>query len=83
MALLEQRYRRRSCSCSYDPLRFRPAMLFAVLEKLAFAILVSMLFASGRVFGSVVVFGSIDFAWAALFATAWVFTGRAARDVSL
>ena len=41
-------------------------MLFAVLEKLAFAILVSMLFASGRVFGSVVVFGSIDFAWAAV-----------------
>ncbi|MBR1279643.1 hypothetical protein JQ624_33950 [Bradyrhizobium sp. AUGA SZCCT0283] len=68
---------------SHDPLRFRPAMLFAVLEKLAFAIPVSMLFASGRVFGSVVVFGSIDFAWAALFAAAWVITGRAERDVSL
>jgi len=36
-------------------------MLFALLEKLAFAIPVSVLFASGRVFGSVVVFGSIDF----------------------
>jgi hypothetical protein len=59
---------------AYDPLRFRPAMLFGVLEKLAFAIPVCMLWASGRVTGPVVVFGGIDFLWAITFATLWMLT---------
>jgi len=65
---------------SYDPLRFRPAMLFAVLEKLAFAIPVFMLLASNRVSGPVVAFAGIDFTWAVVFALLWGLTRRAARQ---
>jgi hypothetical protein len=65
---------------AYDPLRFRPAMLFAVLEKLAFSVPVFALFGSGRVVGSVVPFGAIDFFWAIVFASLWLLTGKAVLD---
>ena len=65
---------------AYDPLRFRPAMLFAVLEKLAFAVPLFALFGSGRVVGSVVPFGAIDFFWAIVFASLWLLTAKAALD---
>ncbi len=68
---------------AYDPLRFRPAMLFAVLEKLAFAIPVFILATSGRASGAVVVFGAIDMMWAISFTSAWIATAKAAREVSL
>lgn len=66
---------------AYDPLRFRPAMLFAVLEKLAFAVPVFALFGSGRVVGSVVPFGAIDFFWAIVFASLWLLTPRLPRTL--
>lgn len=53
-----------------DPMRFWPAMIFAVLEKLAFAIPVFYLSLAGRLTGAVVAFGAIDFAWAIAFALA-------------
>jgi hypothetical protein len=43
-----------------DPIRYRPAMSAAVLEKAAFAVAVPMLFAMHRVAADSVVFSSID-----------------------
>ena len=67
---------------AHDPLRFRPAMLFAVLEKLAFAVPVLVLFAYGRAAGSVVAFGAIDFLWAIAFASLWLLTGKAVQEAT-
>jgi hypothetical protein len=58
-------------------------MLFALLEKLAFAIPMFMLAASGRVAGCVVVFGPVDLVWVVSFASLWIATGKAAREVGL
>jgi len=68
---------------SYDPLRFRPAKLFGVPEKLAFAISGVHAFCVTSCFWPFRRVWQHRIAWAALFATAWVITGRAARDVSL
>ena len=65
---------------AYDPLRFRPAIFFAVLEKLAFAIPVFLLWASERLSGPVVAFGGIDFVWAIIFSALWVLTRGVARE---
>jgi hypothetical protein len=54
-----------------DPLRFRPLMLVAVLEKLSFGIPVALLFAQQRVPTSVFVFGMMDLSLAAAFVAAW------------
>jgi hypothetical protein len=50
-----------------DPQRFRALMPVTVLEKLAFAVPVALLWAKGRVAGSVLPFGGIDLILAALF----------------
>lgn len=54
-----------------DPIRFRPLMLPAILEKLVFAVPVAILFAEGRVPGSVAFFGGLDLVLATLFLLAW------------
>ncbi|MEO6444050.1 MAG: hypothetical protein ABIZ91_18930 [Gemmatimonadaceae bacterium] len=43
-----------------DPIRYRRLMLVGVLEKLAFAVPVALLFVAGRVDAAVLVFGMID-----------------------
>lgn len=53
-----------------DPVRLRPLMLPAVLEKLAFAVPAVLLFAQGRVPGTVAGFGVIDLVLAGLFVLA-------------
>lgn len=60
-----------------DPLRLRPVMLAAVLEKLAFAIPVIAMYAAGRLPVSVLVFGLIDLLLASLFVQAYRSTGEA------
>jgi hypothetical protein len=57
-----------------DPDRFRPLMVPAVLEKLAFGIPVIALFAQGRLPGAVLFFGLVDLVLAALFVRAWLVT---------
>jgi hypothetical protein len=53
------------------PIRQRPLMLFAILEKLSYGLAVLMLFAAGRV-GLVILSGAlIDLVWAVLFAIAY------------
>ena len=53
-----------------DPARLRPRMLPAVLEKLAFAVPVLLMFTRGQVPGTVAGFGVIDLVLAVLFVLA-------------
>jgi hypothetical protein len=57
-----------------EPVRFRPAMLVAVLEKLIFVVPMYLLYARGRVNGQVVGFASVDLLWAVLFTIAYLRT---------
>jgi len=50
-----------------DPVRYRPMMPVAVLEKLAFGVPAIVLFAQGRLAASVLGFGLVDLALAVLF----------------
>ena len=57
-----------------DSQRLRALMPVTVLEKLAFAVPVAMLWAKGRVAGSVLPFAAIDLLLAALFLVSYVRT---------
>ena len=57
-----------------DPVRMRPAMWVAVLEKVGFPIAAFALFASGRVAAPIVAFASIDLVLALLFTIAYLRT---------
>ena len=57
-----------------DSQRLRALMPVTVLEKLAFAVPVAMLWAKGRVAGSVLPFAGIDLLLAALFLVSYVRT---------
>ena len=57
-----------------DVVRFRPLMLPAIVEKLAFSVPVLVLYAQGRVAASVVGVGLIDLALGTAFAAAWLRT---------
>jgi hypothetical protein len=54
-----------------DPARFRPLMLAAIVEKLAFGIPVIVLYAQHRLAALTLVFGGIDLLLAGLFAAAY------------
>ena len=54
-----------------DPVRFRPLMPVTVLEKLAFAIPVAILYAQGRVSTTTLLFAGIDLVLGALFLAAY------------
>ncbi|WP_337658581.1 hypothetical protein [Sphingorhabdus sp. Alg231-15] len=63
-----------------DPVRYRPLMLVAVLEKLAFFVPALWLFSSGRLAEGGPFFGAmIDGVWAVLFLLAWMLT-RSERE---
>jgi hypothetical protein len=55
----------------HNPLRFRPLMLVAVLEKLSFVIPVALLYARGDLPGKVFGFGMIDLLLGVFFLVAW------------
>jgi hypothetical protein len=57
-----------------DPVRYRPLMIPAVLEKAAFGVPALVLFGQHRLSGTVLVFGMIDFVLGALFVMAYVRT---------
>lgn len=61
-----------------DPVRFRPAMLVGVIEKLTFAIAAPVLVAMGRATPVLAVFGGIDALLMILFLVAWFKTPRQA-----
>ncbi len=64
----------------FDPLRYRPMMMIAVLAKAAFGIAVMVLFALGRTSSGPVLGASLDLAFGALFAYAFVVTGKVQRS---
>lgn len=57
-----------------DPVRFRPMMLPAVLEKFSYATALAVLHLQGRVNPAVLVFGAIDLLFGTLFLTAFLRT---------
>jgi hypothetical protein len=59
-----------------DPIRFRPAMLPAMLEKASFAIAVPILFALGRVSPGMLAPSLVDGVWLVLFGIAFARTPR-------
>ena len=61
---------------SRNPVRFRPVMIVAILEKAAFAIAIPILFFQHRVGVSTVVAASIDLILGVLFIVAYVRTPR-------
>jgi hypothetical protein len=60
-----------------DPIRFRPAMLAAMIEKVTYAVAVAVLFAQHRVAPMVVLFAGIDAVLLVLFILAYQRTGGA------
>jgi len=56
---------------SRDPIRYRPAMLIGILEKLSFWIPAIVLFLQHRLAPSVLVAGSVDLVLAVLFFESW------------
>ena len=60
-----------------DPVRYRPLIGIAILEKLAFFLPGMLLFSQGRLAEGGIYFGAvIDGIWAVLFALAWWFARR-------
>lgn len=64
---------------SRDPLRYRPLMLAAVLEKVHYLPAVLWLYSQGRVAALQIGMGTIDMVFGVLFIAAYVLTGRAAQ----
>jgi len=62
-----------------DPLRFRPMMIPSILEKIGYGGAVVGLYAQGRMHAQDLAFGLVDLLFAALFAVAFLRTGRVAR----
>ena len=61
---------------SRDPIRFRPLMLAAVLEKLTFAVPVVVFYSQNRVSASIFVAGLIDLLLGAFFAISYLRSGK-------
>jgi hypothetical protein len=59
-----------------DPVRYRPAMLPAMLEKVGFAAAVPLLYAAGRVKAVWLGFAAMDATWLVLFVAAYLRTPR-------
>jgi hypothetical protein len=56
---------------AYQPIRFRPVIPFAVLEKLSFGIGAMVLYRQGRLDHADLYFGGIDLVLAVLFILSW------------
>ena len=65
-----------------DPERYRPLMIPAVLEKLAFGVPAIILFLQGQLPGTVLFFGLLDLSLGALFVASWRATAEESHEVS-
>jgi hypothetical protein len=65
-----------------DPARLRPLIPAAVVEKLAYAIAIAVLFMSGRVPTIMAVFGSIDLLFGVLFMMAYFRLGKGEQAIA-
>lgn len=61
---------------SRDPLRHRPLIIPAIMEKMFYVASIVALAFQGRVAGAIIGFATIDFIWGALFAISCVLTGK-------
>ncbi|HVT28159.1 MAG TPA: hypothetical protein VHE81_09095 [Lacipirellulaceae bacterium] len=57
---------------AYDPIRYRLAMLPAMLEKATFVVAIFGLYMLGRISGSFVSFAAVDAIWLVLFLVAFL-----------
>jgi len=57
---------------AFDPIRYRLAMLPAIVEKVSFVIAILVLCVLGRVTGSVIGFAALDAVWMVLFTVAFL-----------
>ncbi|MEX2115014.1 MAG: hypothetical protein WD845_17605 [Pirellulales bacterium] len=62
-----------------DPVRYRPAMLAAIIEKFSYGIATLVLYNHGRVWGGPLFGGVVDLAFGVLFVAAYVMLRRNAR----
>ncbi len=63
-----------------DPARYRPLIIAAVVEKFSFAVAVALLFAWGRVSGTLCLFAAIDLLLGVLFLVAFASLGRIPKN---
>jgi hypothetical protein len=61
----------------HDPIRFRPLMLAAMLEKASFVGAIAWLYAAGRTSTFIAGCAGLDLIWGLLFAAAYARTARA------
>lgn len=61
---------------STDPLRYRPLIPLAIIEKIPFATVTFWLFSKGQVDGTMLFLGSMDALFGTLFAIAWLKTAK-------
>jgi hypothetical protein len=61
---------------AFDPVRYRRAMLPAMLEKASFAVAIPVLYAADRVAGVWLGFASMDATWLVLFLVAYLRTPK-------
>ena len=59
-----------------DPVRYRRAMLAAMLEKASFVVAITILYAAGRVAGVWIGFALMDATWLVLFGIAYLRTPK-------
>lgn len=64
---------------SADPLRYRPLMIAAILEKLAFGVPCLVLYAQGRLAGPILAAGIVDLVLGTLFLVSYRATSSAIR----
>ena len=62
---------------AFDPIRYRLAMLPAIVEKVSFVIAILVLCVLGRVTGSVIGFAALDAVWMVLFTVAFLCLAKA------
>lgn len=65
-----------------DPVRLRPLIPAAIVEKLAFATAVAILFASGRVAKLVAISAAVDLLFGVLFAIAYSRLGKGEQTIA-
>jgi hypothetical protein len=65
---------------SRDPLKHRPLMIPAILEKMIYAFSIFVLALQGRVAGAIIGFATIDSILGVLFIISYILTGRAKEN---
>jgi hypothetical protein len=66
---------------SRDPVRFRPIMVAAIVEKTAYGLAVVILYLLNRLAALPAAIGAVDLLFAVLFAAAYAFTGMQVAPV--